>query len=290
MINDSDLLAFDLETTGIDRSKARIVQIYWHLMAIRDGLVATVDEDKSLINPGIPIPAGASEVHKIYDADVADAPSFTEYAGDFYRRTFDRPRTVPLALTGYNLRSYDCPVLENEFNRVWGAESNIVLTGYPIYDVKEIFFRENPRTLEACAEQYLEENAREQIAASYGGEDGAYHDASVDTMISTACLFKQLEAHGDIPADPRQINDYLKNDPRQIDADGKFIFNEDGEAVLNFSKKFKGRTLEWVAINEPGFLAWMTRNDFSNENKRIAQKALNGEFPEPPVDFDEKKK
>lgn len=99
-------VAIDTETTGLDARTARLLQIG----AIRlNGLVI---EDNArferLINPGVPIPKSATDIHGIADADVAGAPPFRQVAGDF------EAFIGPAILVGHTL-SYDMAVLQREY-------------------------------------------------------------------------------------------------------------------------------------------------------------------------------
>lgn len=113
------LLFIDLETTALEVQKAKIVQI---------GLIY-LDKSKSiLINPTIPIPQEASNIHKITDEMVLNAPTFSELANPILNIIKDCD-----AIVGYNCRRYDIPILYIEFLRC-----GIEMPQKPIIDVYEI--------------------------------------------------------------------------------------------------------------------------------------------------------
>ena len=68
------IVFFDLETTGVNTSQDKIVQIG----AIKLNTDGTEEVKNVLINPTIPIPPGATAVHGISDEDVKDKPTFTK--------------------------------------------------------------------------------------------------------------------------------------------------------------------------------------------------------------------
>ena len=110
-IYDAPILVLDTETTGVDVSTVRIVEIGG---ADFEGPFSLGPPFVSRVNPGEPIPAEASQVHGIYDADVSDAPTFSQIAARLVERVRATPRPV---LSGYNFRDYDGPLLRAELRR-----------------------------------------------------------------------------------------------------------------------------------------------------------------------------
>src|SRR5438128_9654440 len=101
------LCFFDLETTGADKAKDRIVEITIAKLD-PDG---TIDTRTRRVNPQMPIPPGATEVHGISDDDVKDCPTFKQIAQgimDFLRDS---------DIAGYNSNTFDIPLLYQEFFR-----------------------------------------------------------------------------------------------------------------------------------------------------------------------------
>ncbi len=89
----------------------------------------------------------------------------------------------------------------------------------------------------------------------------------------------QIEMYVDLPRNVAELSALCwRGEHDYVDADGKFIWVE-GEVVCNFGKKYFGRRLEDIALNDPDYLQWIARGDFSPEVKEIAAKALEGQFP-----------
>lgn len=131
LIRDRLVLVLDTETTGPEPETARIVEL-GAAYFVGGELVRSLS---IRINPGEPIPAGASEVHGIFDADVADAPTFAQVAprllkhmsGEWARDNLGIPPApedgdsfgmveTPLVV-GYNILRYDAIVIDAEFVR-----------------------------------------------------------------------------------------------------------------------------------------------------------------------------
>ena len=118
-------MCFDLETTGVNVKDDRIVQLavsYFHRGEI-------VQQHTQLINPGIPIPKGASEVHGVWDEDVANQPSFESFIDRLkpHFRGKVLPHLPPPVLVGYNIITYDVPLFKSELSRISEDESLIDL-------------------------------------------------------------------------------------------------------------------------------------------------------------------
>ncbi len=248
------LVFFDLETTGTRPESDRIVEISV-LKMMPDGASETITR---LINPGMPIPPGATEVHGISDADVAEAPSFSTLAHNLFAYL------EGCDLAGYNLVKFDVPMLVYEFKR---AGLDFDLSGRKIVDVFNIFCKLYPRTLGAAYQFFCGKNL-----------DDA-HSAEADTRATMEVLFGQMAKHPELPRDLAGLAEFSDNrNPDAIDATGRFKWS--GEVVtINFGKHY-GKPLAEIAANDPSFLRWIMRSDFSEEVKEIARKALAGEFPQ----------
>ena len=252
---DRPLVFLDLETTGLNTSRDRIVDIT--LLKIHpDGR----EESKTrLINPEMPIPEDAIKVHGITDERVADEATFKQIAKGF------REFLEGCDLCGFNIKGYDLPLLEAEFRRV-GVEFS--RSGRCIIDTQVIFHKHHPRNLEAAYDIYCGKKLENS------------HTSDADARASAEILDSQLEIHDDLPRDMESLHKLCcyPDEANWVDPDGKFIWFE-GEAVCNFGKKHRGRRLKDIAVETPDYLLWITRDDFSPEVKRIAIMALEGEFP-----------
>jgi len=139
------LVVFDLETTGVSVTHDRIVEIC--LLKVFPDFREEIRT--YLVNPGIPIPAGATAVHGISNADVADKPSFKELSAELniYLRDCD--------FGGFNSNKFDFPMLVEEFFRA-GIEFDIQKCKF--IDAQRIYHMKEPRTLSAAYKTDLPED------------------------------------------------------------------------------------------------------------------------------------
>jgi DNA polymerase-3 subunit epsilon len=255
LILERPLVCFDLETTGTDVWDDRIVQ----LALVRVDLDGSRQTLASLVNPGRPIPPGATAVHGIRDEDVRNAPYFAEL----------RPRLEELLagadLLGFNMVNFDLPLLQREI-RSSGGELDVV--GRRLLDAMRIFHLKEPRHLTAALRFYC---GRELVGA---------HDALADTVATLDVFDAQLAHYDDLPRDAAALHEICNpRDAAFLDATRKLRWNDAGEAVLSFGKH-KGKSLCELAKTSRDYLEWMRRDDnFSAEVKDILREALNGVFP-----------
>jgi len=263
------LVFFDLETTGLDIVNDRIVQIA--LVRLEpDGSRHTF---MSLVDPQRPIPAQATAVHGITDADVIGKPTFRELL----------PQLEPLLkdadLAGFNSIRFDLPLLAEEYRRAGGE---LGLNGRRHLDACVIFHQMERRDLTAAMKFYC------------GQEFTDAHDALADAGATLEILDAQLERYPDLPRDLDELHAFCnQQEERWVDATRKFVWVELAagaaqgepvaggkgfEATLTFGKH-KGKTLREVARNTPDYLQWILNSDFSSEVKQIVQDALQGRFP-----------
>jgi DNA polymerase-3 subunit epsilon len=235
------LVFFDLETTGVDAKTARIIEISV-AKHLPDG---TVESKTRRFNPGMPIPAEATEVHGITDADVAHEPEFERVASGLASFLAD------CDLAGYNLIRYDLPVLEAEFRR---AEVPFSLQGRQVLDVMRIFYRKEPRDLAGACRFYL------------GREHDGAHSAEGDVSATAEVLGAMMARYGDLPSSLPELCEHLA-DPDKLDLAGNLVLN-DGKPHLNFGKH-AGKSLEWVAQNQPDYLDYILKQDFLSDTKAI---------------------
>lgn len=247
------LVFFDLETTGLDVERDRIVEL---------GLVKLMPDGERLtrarrINPGMPIPPEASAVHGITDADVADCPPFARIAKDLLLWLHG------CDLGGYNVERFDLPLLSAEFRRVQLAfppENTLVVDAYRIFAQRE------GRDLTSAYRFYC---AKELQGA---------HSAEADILATVEVLQGQLERYPDLPTDIQGLHDVCHPiDPNAVDAGGRLVW-KNGEAVIGFGKH-RGRTLREMSAQEQGYLRWIMGGDFAPDLKEIAAQALRGVYP-----------
>lgn len=235
------LLCFDIEATGVDPAKDRIVQIAWRS--------DQGDQGKMLINPNIPIPPEATAIHGITDADVAGAPTFYVVA-DSLHELFKR-----CDLVGFNLTNFDVPLLWEEFNNCGGIEWDLSSTR--IIDAGTLFKRREERTLAAAVQFYC---GRELVDA---------HDAMNDVNATWDVLAAQIERYK-LSLDDRETLERESNyEEKRLDLAGKVIVGKDGRPAYNIGK-VKGTAVE----DDPSFAVWMLGKDFSENTKRVLRGLL----------------
>lgn len=252
-------LAFiDVETTGLKPNIDRIVELSI-LKVYPDGH----HEYKShRVNPEVPIPAEATEIHGITDSDVENEPPFRKYAKSV------RDFLNECDLSGFNVIKFDLPFLEAEFTRA-GVEFS--RRSRYFIDSQVIYHQRDPRNLEAAFLKYC------------GREMENAHAAEEDAKASALVLDGQLEMHQDLPRDVQELSKLCYQGIENcVDVDGKFVWVND-EVVCNFGKKHKGRRLRDIAQDDPSYLSWIIGADFSLEVREIAENALDGSFPELPT-------
>lgn len=248
---------FDLETTGTNISNDRIVEV-----AIIKVNPDQSEETKTMrINPGIPIPEETSRIHGIYDADVADAPRFSDVADDLMQFLGG------CDLGGYNLLKFDIPVLVEEFLR---CDKDFNIDNRKIIDAQRIFYLMQPRTLTA-AYQYFCNKSLENA-----------HSAEADTRATYEVVLGQIEKYEGVTIKDKDGNEYepVKNDVAALsklslsnfaDFAGRLAFNDKGEEVFNFGKH-KGKTVASIFAREPSYYDWMMKGDFPLYTKKILTK------------------
>lgn len=251
---DRPLVFFDLETTGLDLKKDRIVELAF----IKWTPHGDVLERERRFNPGIPIPAEATAVHGITDADVADEIEFCRVA----RSLVDMLEGCDLA--GFNVRRFDIPMLVHEFNR---CDVDFPMEGRRVVDMQNIFHREEPRDLSAAARFYLEREHEEA------------HTALGDIRTSAGVLGAQLARYPHLPKDLDGLHAYCEEfRPTRTEVDRWFSPEEEGRVLRR--GKHKGTPLADVAREAPDYLHWMLGLDDMDESVReIVRAALGMEPP-----------
>lgn len=246
------IIFFDLETTGVDVVKDRIVEI--SLVKVSPGSsepevktrrIRPTDDNGQTMH----IPEEASAVHGIYDKDVAGEPSFRQIAKSLaeYIKGCD--------LGGFNSNRFDVPMLAEEFLR---AGVDIDLKKRKFVDVQTIFHKKEQRTLSAAYMFYCGKPL-----------EGA-HSAEADTLATYEVLKAQLdryEADGDLPNDIAALADYSSHS-RTVDFAGRIVYDDQDREVFSFGKH-KGRLVEEVFRKEPSYYDWMMDGDFPLYTKQV---------------------
>ena len=152
-------VVFDIETTGLDTNKDRILEI--GAVKVEDGMI--IDEFNEMMNPGIPIPPFVSSINHIYDDMVEDKP----YPGVVLQQFYDFYKDCDYII-GHNAKRFDYPFLESEFDRhyvknekmvikdtMWVARSKVKgLRSYSLAALCRIFNIENESAHRALSDVY----------------------------------------------------------------------------------------------------------------------------------------
>lgn len=225
------LAIFDLEATGLNISKERIVEIA--ILKINpDG---SEERFKSLVNPEMTISEEVIKIHGITNEAVKDAPTFKEISDRVIAFLGDAD------LAGYNSNKFDIPLLAEEFIRI---DSNFDLSNRHFVDVQNIFHKMEQRTLSAA---YLFYCKKELVDA---------HDAMNDTNATWEVLKSQLEKYDNLEQNiPFLAQFSLAGNLKTLDFAGRLVINEQGEGVYNFGKH-KGKTIKEIHELEPGYYSW----------------------------------
>jgi DNA polymerase III subunit epsilon len=236
------LVFFDLETTGINVSKDRIVELcILKVMPNGEEHIKTWR-----VNPTIPIPDKASKVHGIYDADVKDKPTFADLAREI--ATFIDNSD----LAGYNSNKFDVPLLIEEFLR---ADVDFDIKKRRLVDVQVIFFKKEPRTLSAALRFYCNKELENA------------HSSEGDVMATYEVFKSQIDRYDDLKNDIAQISKF-SSQINSADFAGMVIFNDKNQEVFNFGKH-KGIPVEEIFQKEPGYYSWIMNADFPLYTKKV---------------------
>lgn len=249
------IIFFDLETTGIDIVKDRIVEISY-LKVNPDG---TEEQKTQRINPEMPIPSEAQAIHGISDNDVKNMPTFREY-GKIFSKIIEG-----CDLAGFNSNKFDIPLLAEEFLRI---DVDFDLKKRKFIDVQVIFHKMERRTLTAAYKFYCN---KELVGA---------HGAAADTKATYEVLKAQLDMYNGADYDDGtgKISKPIVNNidalsefsshNQNADFAGRIIYNDKGVEVFNFGK-YKGVSVEQIFEKDPGYYGWMMQGDFPLYTKKI---------------------
>lgn len=233
---------FDLETTGINISKDRIVEI-----SILKIFPNGKEESKTwLVNPEMPIPQEVVAIHGITDEDVADKPSFKELAKEIYNMIKDSD------LAGFNSNRFDIPLLAEELLR---ADVDFDMKNRVAVDVQTIFHKMEQRTLSAAYKFYCSEEL-----------EGA-HGAEADTRATFEVLKAQISKYDEIENDTKFLAAFSSR-KQFADFAGFIAYNKKGQECFSFGKH-KGKLVTEVLENEPGYFGWLLNADFPLYTKKV---------------------
>ena len=234
---------FDLETTGTNPGKDRIVEIAVLKLDINNQKKEMVWR----VNPECPIPDEASLVHGITDELVKDQPIFKHFSKEIFNFI------EGCDLGGYNIDKFDLPLLVEEFIRSGIDVSSFVKV--KTVDVQTIFFKKEPRDLSSALKFYCNK------------DHGNAHTALDDTIATYEVLLSQLDKYDDLEPSVDFLSTLTRRN-KNIDFAGRIIEDDNGDAIFNFGKH-KGKKVKEVLTKEKGYYSWMMNSDFPEYTKKV---------------------
>ena len=234
---------FDLETTGTNPGKDKIVEI----AVLKIDINNQKKEMVWRVNPECPIPEEASSVHGITDEMVKDQPIFKQISKEIYNFI------EGCDLGGYNIDKFDLPLLVEEFIRSGIDVSSFVKV--KTVDVQTIFFKKEPRDLSSALKFYCNK------------DHGNAHTALDDTLATYEVLLSQLDKYHDLEPSVDFLSTLTRRN-KNIDFAGRIIEDDNGDAIFNFGKH-KGKKVKEVLAKEKGYYSWMMNSDFPEYTKKV---------------------
>ena len=236
------IVFFDLETTGVNIATDKIVEI-----AILKVFPNGNKESKTwLVNPEIEIPQGSIDIHGITNEKVVTEPTFKELAPKINEMIGDSD------LAGFNSNRFDIPLLAEELMR---AGIDFDMKNRKAIDVQVIFHKKEQRTLSAGYKFYC------------GKELEGAHGAEADTNATYEILLAQLDKYTDIENSVAALSEFSTHGVR-ADFAGFILMNDKQQEIFSFGK-YKGRTVEEVFKENPGYNNWMQNADFPLYTKKV---------------------
>lgn len=273
------LIVFDLETTGLDLVKDRIIQISY-IKVYPDG---KEERSNQFVNPERSIPQEVVDITGITDANVANAPTFKMLATDLANKF------QGCDFAGFNSNHFDVPMLAEEFLR---AGIDFDFSKCNLIDVQTIFHKMERRNLAAAYKFYCGRKMEDDFVA---------HKADQDTEATYRVLQGELDMYA--PGKQEEPERQLNNDMNELaefsklnnnvdfagriiwkemkDANGNVLTDSDGnprmQEVFNFGK-YKGWSVAEVLNRDPGYFSWMLSSDFTYNTKQVLTRIRLREF------------
>lgn len=236
------IIFFDLETTGINIANDRVVEI--SILKIYPN--GNKESKTWLVNPEMEIPAESTAIHGITNEKVVTEPTFKELASEINTMILDSD------LAGFNSNRFDIPLLAEELLR---ADIDFSMENRKAIDVQVIFHKKEQRTLSAGYKFYC-------------GKDLAdAHSAEADTLATYEILKAQLDAYEDLENSVAKLSEFSAHTQR-ADFAGFILFDDNGNEIFSFGK-YKGRVVEDVLKENPGYNSWMQNAEFPLYTKKV---------------------
>ena len=264
------LVIFDLETTGLDLVKDRIIQISY----IKVSPNGDEERGDELVNPERPIEPIITQLTGISNEDVKDKPTFKQLS----QKLADKFTGCDFA--GFNSNHFDIPLLAEEFLR---AGIDFDFSKCRMIDAQTIFHKMERRNLAAAYKFYCGRKMEEDFEA---------HRADQDTEATYRVLMGELDKYA--PGANEDAEKVLENDMDKLaefsktnnnvdfagrivwgevkDRQGKPVLDKDGKPkmteVFNFGKH-KGLPVADVLHIDPGYYSWILSGDFTYNTKQV---------------------
>lgn len=236
------LIVFDLETTGINVSHDRIIDLYM-VKIMPDGNETHLH---LMLNPGIPIPQQSTAIHGITDDMVKESPTFKEKALVIKEFISDAD------FGGFNANRFDFPLLVEEFYR---AGVDFKIQNRKFLDAQRIFHTMEPRNLAAAYKFYCDKSLENA------------HSAKADALATWEIIQKQLDKYPELEPNMDGLHKMSGQD-RMVDLAGRFQLDDQDQPIFNFGKH-RGKRIRDILKQEPSYYDWMMAGDFPENTKRV---------------------
>lgn len=251
------LVIFDLETTGLDLVKDRVIQLSY-IKVYPDG---HEERGNELVNPEKTIPDEVVQLTGISNDDVKDKPTFKQLA------TKLSAVFTGADIAGFNSNHFDVPLLAEEFLR---AGIDFDFSKCRLIDACTIFKKMEQRNLAAAYKFYCGRKMEDDFEA---------HRADQDTEATYRVLMGELDKYAPganedpekvLANDMQALADFSKQNDN-VDFAGRIVWAEvkgQRTEVFNFGKH-KGVPVAEVLRFDPGYYSWILGGDFTYNTKQV---------------------
>ena len=233
---------FDLETTGTNVAKDRVVEI--SILKIYPN--GNKEHRTWLVNPEMTIPEEVVAIHGISNERVANEPTFKELAKEIYTLIKDSD------LAGFNSDRFDIPLLAEEMLR---SDIDFDMKNMVSVDVQTIFHKMEQRTLTAAYKFYCDKDLSDA------------HSAKADTQATYEVLLSQLNRYPELENNIKKLSEFSTR-RQSVDFAGFIGIDEEQEEIFTFGKH-KGKKVHKVLEDEPGYFGWILNADFPLYTKKV---------------------